>query len=170
MRSPRGVRHRGAVSSWPENWRALVDGHGCLMCETRDVAEPPGGVRFFAGQYINAYLGRWPVRRGYAYAVWRGRHVSEPTDLTPAESAGFWAEVARAASAVERRYEPAKMNWLILGNGVPHLHVHLVPRPTDDPHAGGPIESDAFDRARQSEIAIDIARAEAGVLANFMDT
>ena len=27
------------------------------------------------------------------------------------------------------------MNWLSLGNGVPHLHVHLVPRPLDDARA-----------------------------------
>ena len=37
------------------------------------------------------------------------------------------------------------MNWMALGNGVPHLHVHLVPRHHDDPAAGGPVEAEAFD-------------------------
>ena len=50
--------------------------------------------------------------------------------------------------AVERRYEPTKMNWLHLGNGVPHLHVHLVPRPFDDPNAGGPVEAEDFEQSR----------------------
>jgi hypothetical protein len=36
------------------------------------------------------------------------------------DSGPFWQEVAAVASAVERRYEPVKMNWLSLGNGVPH--------------------------------------------------
>jgi diadenosine tetraphosphate (Ap4A) HIT family hydrolase len=37
------------------------------------------------------------------------------------------------------------MNWFSLGNGVPHLHVHLVPRPLDDARPGWPVESEAFD-------------------------
>ena len=45
---------------------------------------------------------------------------------------------ARVAGAVDEEYRPAKMNWFSLGNGVPHLHVHLVPRPLDDAGRGGP--------------------------------
>jgi len=45
---------------------------------------------------------------------------------------------------VEEQYQPAKMNWLSLGNGVPHLHVHLVPRPHEDARAGFPLETEAF--------------------------
>ncbi len=73
-----------------------------------------------------------PVRPGYAYVIWKGRHVAEPTELSAEEAAGFWADVARVAGAVDAQYRPAKMNWLSLGNGVPHLHVHLVPRPPHD--------------------------------------
>ena len=76
--------------------------------------------------------------------IWKGRHVAEPTELSTEEACGFWGEVALVASAVERRYQPVKMNWLSLGNGVPHLHVHLVPRYADDPHAGGPLEQGAL--------------------------
>jgi diadenosine tetraphosphate (Ap4A) HIT family hydrolase len=51
------------------------------------------------------------------------------------------------AEAVDAEYRPIKMNWLHLGNGVPHLHVHLVPRPLKDAHAGGPLEDSAFNQA-----------------------
>jgi len=81
--------------------------------------------------------------------IWKGRHVAEPTQLTPEESAGFWSEVAHVARALEIHVRPAKMNRLVLGNGVPHLHVHLVPRPSDDRLAGRPLEADAFSLARQ---------------------
>jgi len=50
------------------------------------------------------------------------------------------------------------MNWLSLGNGVPHLHVHLVPRPFDDPRGGIPLESEAFDVAATP--AVDPAQLE----------
>jgi diadenosine tetraphosphate (Ap4A) HIT family hydrolase len=36
------------------------------------------------------------------------------------------------------------MNYLTLGNWVPHLHTHVVPRYTHDPAPGGPIAWDAM--------------------------
>lgn len=56
------------------------------------------------------------------------------------------------------------MNWLSLGNGVPHLHVHLVPRYLDDSAAGGPIESDAFDQAVARPTSEDELKDEAAAL------
>jgi diadenosine tetraphosphate (Ap4A) HIT family hydrolase len=116
--------------------------------ESDESAETEFGVRVYEGRWADGYLGRRPVRPGYAYVIWKGRHVCEPTELSAEESAGFWGEVAHVARAVDERYRPAKMNWLSLGNGVPHLHVHLVPRPHDDARAGGPLESEAFDWSR----------------------
>jgi diadenosine tetraphosphate (Ap4A) HIT family hydrolase len=109
--------------------------------------ETPHGLRIFQGAWADGYIGRHPVRPGYAYVIWKGRHVAEPTELTAEEAAGFWSEVARVAGAVDEEYRPAKMNWFSLGNGVPHLHVHLVPRPPDDARPGRPVESEAFDFA-----------------------
>jgi diadenosine tetraphosphate (Ap4A) HIT family hydrolase len=133
------------------------------MCEPGG-DETPFGVRVLEGRWSDAYLGRYPVRPGYAYVVWKGRHVAEPTELSDDEAAGFWGEVAHVARAVAARTRPVKMNWLSLGNGVPHLHVHLVPRPADDARAGGPLESEAFDRAATPEVPADELRAEAAVL------
>lgn len=126
--------------------------------------ETPYGVRVFEGRRSDGYLGRYPVRPGYAYMIWKGRHVAEPTELSDEEAAGFWSEVARVARAVAECTRPAKMNWLHLGNGVPHLHVHLVPRPADDARAGGPLESEAFDRAITPEVPPDVLATEAQAL------
>jgi len=40
--------------------------------------------------------------------------------------------------AIEAEYTPLKMNLMFLGNAMPHLHAHLIPRYRDDPDAGGP--------------------------------
>jgi diadenosine tetraphosphate (Ap4A) HIT family hydrolase len=98
------------------------------------------------------------------YVIWKGRHVAEPTELSPEEAHGYWSEVTRVAVAVERRYAPMKMNWMSLGNSVPHLHVHLVPRYADDACGGGPIETDAFDRARDHPLDDETLRTEAAAL------
>ena len=139
------------------------------MCSPR-ADETPHGVRIFEGTWADGYLGRYPVRPGYAFVIWKGRHVAEPTDLSAEEAAGFWADVSRVADAVDAQYGPAKMNWLSLGNGVPHLHVHLVPRPFDDARAGLPVESEAFDVAATPALgATELAAAAASFRARLRD-
>jgi len=134
------------------------------MCAGAGVTESPHGVRIFDGRWAEANLSRRPIRPGYTVVIWKGRHVAEPWELTGEEAAGFWSEVTRVARAVEEHYRPAKMNWLSLGNGVPHLHVHLVPRPLDDARAGGPLEEAAFDVATTPELPQEQLEAEAAAL------
>lgn len=151
-------------NAWADDFEAMRAGDGCPMCETLGEDDNPHGMRFMVGQFADAYFGRRPARRGYAYVVFKGRHVAEPTELTPEESGAFWVEVAQAARAIEARYRPVKMNWFALGNGVPHLHVHLVPRYADDPAAGGPVEAEAFDAAAIDPLDEDVVRAEVAAL------
>jgi len=47
---------------------------------------------------------------------------------------------------------------------VPHLHVHLVPRPLADPRAGGPLEDDAFDMEATAPLPQAQLEAEAAAL------
>ena len=155
--------------AWPPDFAALVRGEGCPMCEP-GADETPHGVRVLEGRWSDGYLGRYPVRPGYAYVIWKGRHIAEPSELSSEESAGFWDEVAQVARAVAERTRPVKMNWLSLGNGVPHLHVHLVPRPAEDARAGGPLEGDAFDRAVTPEVPADALRAEAEKLRAILES
>ena len=91
------------------------------------------GIRILEGKYTDAYLQRADVQRGYTLVIWRGRHVNEPTELDEAEAAGYWAEVLAVARALISVYRPLKMNYETLGNSMPHLHTHLVPRYTEDP-------------------------------------
>jgi diadenosine tetraphosphate (Ap4A) HIT family hydrolase len=148
---------------WPVDFDALRRGEGCLMCASAGAQETPHGVRVFEGRWADAYLSRYPMRPGYAVVIFKDRHVAEPTELSPEETAGFWSEVARVAGAIDEQYRPAKMNWLSLGNGVPHLHVHLVPRPVNDARAGGPLEDGAFNQAETP--ALDALQLEAEAVA-----
>src|ERR1700722_15741875 len=83
-------------NGWPPDFPALRRGEGCTMCGP-GADETPHGLRIFQGAWADGYIGRHPVRPGYAYVIWKGRHVSEPTELTAEETAGFWSEVARVA-------------------------------------------------------------------------
>lgn len=96
------------------------------------------------GEFAVAALERRSVLPGYCVVMWRHRHVAQPTELTPAEASGYWREVLDVARAVRTLFNPVKLNFLTLGNSVPHLHTHVLPRYHDDPAAGGPISWEAI--------------------------
>jgi diadenosine tetraphosphate (Ap4A) HIT family hydrolase len=139
------------------------------MCANVGSDETDFGVRILDGRWCDGYLGRVAVRRGYCFVIWKGRHVAEPTELADDELSGFWREVTAVASALEQRYQPMKMNWLSLGNWVPHLHVHLVPRPEADPRAGGPLEREAFDHDHGTPLDEQTLRTEAQALRDALE-
>ena len=108
------------------------------MCAHGRPDEDDFGTRIFAGQVSDAYLQKDGRQRGYTIVIWRGRHVAEPTELDPAEAAAYWQELLRVGRALEEHFGPVKMNYEILGNSLPHLHTHVMPRYADDPKPGWP--------------------------------
>lgn len=123
---------------WSETFYAHRAGNGCPSCREGRPDETAWGVRFFTGAVCDAYLIRADVQRGLSAVVWRGRHVAEPTELTDDEAASYGREVLIVGRAIERAFAPVKMNYNLLGNSVPHLHTHVVPRYADDPRPGWP--------------------------------
>ena len=67
------------------------------------------------------------------------RHVSEMTDLTPAERSRLMEAVYATEQALRTFTAPDKINLASLGNIVPHLHWHVIPRYRGDRHFPNPI-------------------------------
>jgi diadenosine tetraphosphate (Ap4A) HIT family hydrolase len=109
------------------------------MCAEGRPDETRFGLRIAAGEVSDAYLQRVGIQRGYTVVIWRGRHVAEPTELTEEEAAAFCRELLAVGRALERHLEPIKLNYDLLGNSLPHLHAHVVPRYADDPRPGWPV-------------------------------
>jgi diadenosine tetraphosphate (Ap4A) HIT family hydrolase len=72
-------------------------------------------------------------------------------------------DVGRAVQAI---FTPVKLNFLTLGNWVPHLHTHVLPRYHDDPAPGGPIEWTAL--LSPEPIATETLRAQAAALRRLL--
>ena len=126
---------------WPQDWYDQRAGVGCPMCDQgRPDTSPSGNRRFYAGRWSDAYLVRRAAQRGSAIVIWRGRHVADPTELSETEAIGYWLEALRVAKAMETFYSAIKLNFELLGNGVPHLHTHITCRFADDVAAHAPLE------------------------------
>ena len=99
----------------------------CLLCAQT------GGVLLWNGSLLRVIDACDPVYPGTTRVV-LNRHVAEMTDLGEADQ----QRVMRAVLCVERVMRdmlgPDKVNLAALGNMVAHLHWHVIPRWTDDPH------------------------------------
>lgn len=103
----------------------------CMYCdvqnETRhklliEVGKLPHGSTLFVLKNQN-HLGR--------IVVALGTHRQEVFEMTPQEREGYFADVAAAAKACMELFHPDKINYGIFGDGVPHVHMHIVPKYKD---------------------------------------
>lgn len=70
---------------------------------------------------------------GFTRVVWN-RHVSEMTDLSASQRQQFMDVVWAVEHVLRQHLLPLKVNVAQLGNQVPHLHWHIIPRWALDPH------------------------------------
>jgi diadenosine tetraphosphate (Ap4A) HIT family hydrolase len=125
--------------TWPANWDDLTSGQGCEMCAMQGKHDNGFGVVVFEGTHADVVLQRVRPTAGYCVAIWKHGHACELSDLDDEQLAGYWQDNVRAVRALVEVYTPAKVNYQVLGNGVPHIHTHIILRFLDDPAPGRPL-------------------------------
>lgn len=83
-----------------------------------------------------------PGYPGFCRVIWH-THVAEMTDLTAPEQRHLLNVVLATEAALRSLMRPDKINLASLGNVVPHLHWHVIPRFADDRHFPQPIWANA---------------------------
>ena len=73
-----------------------------------------------------------PRHPGYLRVIWH-RHVAEMTDTDALCRLHMMRTIFQIESLQRSLLQPAKINLASLGNQVPHLHWHLIPRWRNDP-------------------------------------
>ena len=79
-----------------------------------------------------------PGYPGFCRVVWE-THAKEMTDLSDADRLHLMEVVFAVESVLRELMQPEKINLASLGNVVPHLHWHVIPRFEDDPHFPQPV-------------------------------
>ena len=75
---------------------------------------------------------------GYCRVIWH-KHVAEMSALATRDAQHVMRVVLATERALRRIVQPDKINLASLGNLVPHLHWHVIPRWRDDSHFPAPI-------------------------------
>lgn len=117
----------------PARGRLTAPRGSCPICER--IARLRGGRDpFLVREFTHSILvvGEHRYHRGYCVLLLK-RHAREPHELPARARAGLFRELAEVARAVEAAFKPWKVNYACLGNVVPHVHWHLVPRYASDP-------------------------------------
>jgi diadenosine tetraphosphate (Ap4A) HIT family hydrolase len=121
-----------STESINEKFELRKSGLECPMCPDTGgadtVAELPSG---------RVHLQNDADYRGYCILIFR-RHAVEIHDLTTEERGQWIEDLSTIGRAISEVCKPAKLNVSMLGNMMPHLHCHLMPRYPDDPDWGHP--------------------------------
>jgi len=102
----------------------------CPMCRRW---EDDSDLRVAELEHSFVVLNRDQFFPGYTL-LFTKQHVTELFHLDRTVRSGLMEEVSCVAEALFTLFRPDKINYELLGNMVPHIHWHLVPR-----HAGEPL-------------------------------
>jgi diadenosine tetraphosphate (Ap4A) HIT family hydrolase len=137
----------------------------CHLCEF------DGGASVWRGELLRVVrVEDTPSHPAFYRVIWN-EHVAEFSDLSPEERAACMEAVVRVERVLRDRLWPAKINIASLGNLVPHLHWHVIPRFESDAHFPYPIWSsaqrdpDSTELARLRAALPELDRAVAAALA-----
>jgi len=111
--------------------------------------EQDADLRILETEHAYVVLNRDQFFPGYTLLFTR-EHVTELFHLDHAVRQALMEDVSRVAQALYTVFAPAKMNYELLGNMVPHIHWHLVPRFADEPLWPRPIWSEPHDEVTLS--------------------
>ncbi|MDR5830211.1 HIT family protein [Caballeronia sp. LP006] len=127
----------------------------CVFCRE------DGGEVLWADDALRVVLADeadWP---GLCRVIW-GAHIAEMSDLQDDDRARLMTAVNCVERALRRILVPEKVNLASLGNQVPHVHWHVIPRFSNDSRFPLPIW--APRQRTVSEAQLSKRRAQATLL------
>ena len=119
---------------------------GCPMCRRWD---DESDLRIGELEHSFVVLNRDQFFPGYTL-LFTKQHVTELFHLDRAVRVALMEEICMVAKVLHTQFHPDKINYELLGNMVPHIHWHLVPRFMNDPLWPRPIWAESHDEKRLS--------------------
>jgi diadenosine tetraphosphate (Ap4A) HIT family hydrolase len=142
------------MTNAPTPWDKLAAGEGCSFDAPRAASNEDWDI-VATLSVSSLYLPRKQTYRGHGILVFDPRHATRIDQLRADEWRAYSQDLHAAVTAVAAICHPDHVNVASLGNLMPHLHWHIVPRYKTDPRWGGPIWS--FDAADDPDRRLEAA-------------
>ena len=98
----------------------------------------PGGRILWRDNFCRVVLADEPDYPAFCRVILNA-HVKEMSDLDTASRRRLMDVVHAVETALRALLDPDKINLASLGNVVPHVHWHVIPRYADDAHFPDPV-------------------------------
>lgn len=107
----------------------------CIYCTKHDVRD---SIMIYIAdlQVSKAFLFREQTYHGRCLVAYNG-HVNDLNELSDEERNAFMADVAKVTRAMQKVFNPEKINYGAYSDKLSHLHFHLAPKYVDGPDYGG---------------------------------
>lgn len=123
----------------------------CLLCTTE------GGELIWQNDFARIILADEAGYPGLCRVILNAHRV-EMSDLTPSERTQLMNIVWEVERIVRLCLKPHKINLASLGNMVPHVHWHIIPRWENDPHFPAPIWAETHRKPIAMATAAQLAQ------------
>ena len=110
----------------------------CFYCSKNDTLDSLM-IKICDLEVSTVYLFKEQTYKGRCNVVFK-EHKSELADLTQDEAATFANDIRKVAKAIQKTFNPDKINYGAFADTMKHLHFHLVPK-----YEGGPSWGKTFD-------------------------
>lgn len=107
----------------------------CLYC-TNNQTQKDLMIQFAELRVSRAFLFKEQTYRGRCLVAYNG-HVNDLNELSDEERNDFMADVAQVTRAMQKAFNPEKINYGAYSDKLSHLHFHLAPKYVDGPDYGG---------------------------------
>ena len=121
----------------------------CIFCKIAN-KEIPSGIIMETENSI-AFLDAFPVSRGHTLVIPKN-HYEKVQDMTDIDNNDLFDTVHKVVSKVDKLTGSTLLaihNGKDSGQEIPHVHVHLIPRESDE--QAGPVHSMFKDRPKLSD-------------------
>ena len=128
-------RTNGQIIHFQNNIIMYSDPKECLYCTNNETLHNLM-IEFATLRVSRAFLFKEQTYRGRCLVAYNG-HVNDLNELSDDERNDFMADVAQVTRAMQKAFNPEKINYGAYSDKLSHLHFHLAPKYVDGPDYGG---------------------------------
>lgn len=144
------------------------EGTGCIVCDKQRGEIQVAGGAIYEDELVYCSHAHIAPEESTVYLGWlvveTRRHIPGLADITDLEGQALGLLIARLSRALKTLQQAEHVYAFVMGHGVPHLHIHLLPRYPGTPREYWGVSIDEWPgapRGGPSEIEMLCARIRA---------